>query len=154
MVRFIKPGVTPVLRLGLMVAMFMVSSAAIAEDMVLNDLKALDSVQLSVDELKQLLPNAKVVSYSKGNTRRWTNKTNGKFTASSDARGQHALGKGGLTGQGVWHVGEEGTYCVKIEWPKHTENWCKYMFKAGDAYYGVNSVSDGAAKVNRYEISH
>lgn len=65
-----------------------------------------------------------------------------------------SLEKGGLMGQGIGHVGDEGTCCVKIEWPKHTEHGCKYMFKAGDADYGVNSVLDGAAKVNRYEISH
>jgi hypothetical protein len=127
--------------------------AAQAGNLVLNDVKAQNGVQLTVEELKQLLPNAKVVSYSKGNTRRWSNKANGKFTASSDARGQHALGKPGMTGQGTWHIGDNGTFCVTLEWPQHTESWCRYIFQVGEKYYGVKSVSDGAAKAYKYEFS-
>ena len=48
-----------------------------AGDMVLNDLKAQNGIQLSTDELKQLIPNAKVVSHFQGSTRRWTNRPEG-----------------------------------------------------------------------------
>lgn len=127
-----------------------------AEDLVLNDLNARGAVQLSADELRQLLPNAKVVSHREESTRRWTNGLDGKFVAGSDAR-QHRLASAspqrGGTGQGTWHVGENGSYCVTIEWPKRSENWCRYMFKLGDKYYGVKSVADGANPAWEFEIS-
>ena len=44
-----------------------------AEDLVLNDLTAKGAVQLSAEELKQLMPNAKVANHLEDSTRRWTN---------------------------------------------------------------------------------
>ncbi|MDO9064848.1 MAG: hypothetical protein Q7U25_06530, partial [Sulfuricella sp.] len=67
------------LRSILVYVLLTLSLAAQAGGMVLNDLKAQNGVQLSADELKQLMPNAKVVSYQKeGSTRRWTNEPDGK----------------------------------------------------------------------------
>lgn len=152
MARLIHSARSSILRWGLISALLVFPSAALTADMVLNDLKAQNGIQLSTDELKQLLPDAKVVSKSKGNLRRWSNKSNGKFMASSDSRGQVGSVKQ-ITGQGTWHIGDNGTFCIKIEWPKHTENWCKYIFKIGEEYYGVNSISDGAEKAYKYEIS-
>jgi hypothetical protein len=51
--------------------------AAQAADLTLNDIKTQNGVQLSADELKQLLPNAKVVSYFSESTRHWRNEPNG-----------------------------------------------------------------------------
>ncbi|MDO9189747.1 MAG: DUF995 domain-containing protein [Sulfurimicrobium sp.] len=88
--------------------------------MLLNDIKAQNGVQLSADELKQLMPNAKVVSYSKEeSTRRWTNEPDGKFVASTDIGRDVGLmlkGAATKTGQGTWHVGDNGTYCVTLDW--------------------------------------
>lgn len=128
--------------------------AAQAGGQVLNDLKAQNGVQLSADELKQLMPNAKVVSHHKeGSTRRWTNEPDGKFVASSD---QHSnisrLGRS-TTGRGTWHVGDNGTYCVTIDWDRRTENWCRYIFKVGGKYYGVETVNDGATIAHEFEFS-
>ena len=66
--------------------LFALSLAAQADGLVLNDLKAQNGIQLSAEELKQLLPNAKVVSYHEKSTRRWKNDPDGKFVASSDVR--------------------------------------------------------------------
>ena len=125
-----------------------------AGDMVLNDLKAQNGIQLSTDELKQLIPNAKVVSHFQGSTRRWTNRPEGKFVASSDLR--RFPGKPGLTSsaQGTWHVGDNGTYCVTLEWPKRSENWCRYIFKVGGKYYGVKSVANGTSTAYEFEFSN
>ena len=123
-------------------------------DLVLGDLRARNATQLSKDELTELMPNAKVFSDSRGRTRRWKNEAGGKFVANSDGR-RHtgALGKQN-TGHGTWHVGDNGTYCVTIEWPKRTENWCKYIFKADDRYYGVKSLTDGGAEANEFGFKH
>jgi hypothetical protein len=124
-----------------------------AADLVLNDLKA-HGVQLSVDELRQLMPNAKVVSYSmKGSARRWKNEPSGKFVASSDVRyDPNRTGISG-TGTGTWHVGDNATYCVTLEWKSHTENWCMFIFKVDGKYYGVRSIENGGAKAVEFEFS-
>lgn len=122
-----------------------------AGDLLLSDLKAQGGVQLSADELKQLMPNAKVVSYYEESTRRWKNDPDGKFVASGDAR-RHISGKS-QTAQGTWHVGDNGTYCVTLEWPRRSESWCRYMFKVGDKYYGVKSIADGTSKAYEFEFS-
>lgn len=129
--------------------------AAQAESLLLNDLKSQNGVQLSADELKQLMPNAKVVSYyveGGTSTRRWTNEPDGKFVASSDT-GRLIVGARGATAQGTWHVADNGTYCVTIDWRTRPENWCRYIFKVGEKYYGVKTVKDGAATAHEFEFS-
>jgi hypothetical protein len=122
--------------------------AAQAGDLLLRDLKAQGGAQLSANELKELMPNAKVVSYSEENTRRWKNDPDGKFVASSDARRRQVP-----TAQGTWHVGDDGAYCVTLEWPKSSESWCRYIFKVGDKYYGVKSIADDTSKAFEFEFS-
>ena len=127
--------------------------AAQAGDLVLNDLKAQNGVQLSTDELNQLMPNAKVISYIAGGIRKWTNELNGKFVAYSDVSRSMKKLMTQVTAQGTWHIGKKGTYCVTLEWPKRTEKWCKYIFKAGGKYYGVKSLADGDATAFEFEFS-
>lgn len=121
--------------------------------LVLNDLTGKGAVQLSKEELQGLLPGAKVVSYFKGSRRSWKNKADGTLLANSDVR--RDIGKLGQqsTGKGSWHIGDNGTWCVMIEWPKRSENWCKYLFKADAKYYGVKSVANGGAEAWEFEIS-
>jgi hypothetical protein len=127
--------------------------SAQAGDLLLSDLKAQGGVQLSADELKELMPNAKVVSYYEESTRRWKNDPDGKFVASGDSR-RH-MGSRGMhqTAQGTWHVGDNGTYCVTLEWPRRSESWCRYIFKVGDKYYGVKSIADSTSKAFEFEFS-
>ena len=56
------------------------------------------------------------------------------------------------SGQGSWRLADNGTYCVKIVWGMVTEDWCSYIFKAGDKYYGVRSLADNAP-ATEFEIS-
>lgn len=131
--------------------------AAQAGGLLLNDIKAQNGVQLSADELKQLMPNAKVTSYyweGGKSTRYWTNEPDGKFVASSDTgRDFSKLGRGRATAQGTWHVADNGTYCVTLDWPQRSENWCRYIFKVGDKYYGVKTVTDGATIAHEFKFS-
>ncbi len=140
---------------SILTAVFIALSwVAQAGGLVLNDLKAQNGVQLSADELKQLMPNAKVVSYhQEGSTRYWTNKPDGKFVASSDVRRDPSMLMRPATAQGTWHVGDNGTYCVTLEWPKRSENWCRFIFKVGGKYYGVKTIADGAAIAHEFEFS-
>jgi hypothetical protein len=134
------------------------SLAAQADGLLLNDIKAQNGVQLSADELKQLLPNAKVVSYyweGGKSTRRWTNEPDGKFVASSDVGRDTGkmITRKSPSASGTWHVGDNGTYCVTIDWKQRSENWCRYIFKVGEKYYGVKTVNDGATIAHEFEFS-
>ena len=128
-----------------------------AEGLLLNDIKAQNGVQLSAEELRQLMPNAKVVSYSKeGSTRRWTNEPDGKLMASTDLGRDVGLAMRGASqksAQGTWHVGDNGTYCVTLDWARRSENWCRYIFKVGEKYYGVKTVADGATEAHEFAFS-
>ena len=127
------------------------SLSAQADALLLNDLKAQNGIQLSVDELKQLMPGAQVINRTEaGNTRRWTNEAGGQFVATSDNR---ATNNFATTAQGTWHVADNGTYCVTLEWRTLSENWCRYIFKLGAKYYGVSSLSSGTAKAYEFEFS-
>jgi hypothetical protein len=127
---------------------------AFADILVLNDIKAQNGVQLSATELNDLMPKANVVSHTQaGSTRRWTNESDGTFVASGDNRGRSGGAGRPAQGRGTWHVGPNGTYCVTIEWPASSENWCRYLFKVGAEYYGVKSPSGGTGTAYRLEIS-
>jgi len=134
--------------------LFCVSSAQAAhEGLVLNDIRSKSGVQLLLDDLNQLMPNAKVVHYlATGSTRRWINEPDGKFVANSDGCGQSGVCRPG-SAQGTWHIASNGTYCVSLEWRTSSENWCYHMFKVGEKYYGVRSVSNGTATAIGFEFS-
>ena len=126
-----------------------------AEALVLNDVKAQNGIQLSADELKQLMPSARVINRTEaGSTRRWTNEPDGKLVASNDGGAKARSSKHPVsTGEGTWHIGDNGTYCVTLEWKKSSENWCRYIFKVGTKYYGVSSATSGTAKAHEFEFS-
>jgi len=129
----------------------------------LGDLKSRGATQVSKAELDTLLPGARVKNLSpKGATRIWTNEASGKFVASTDlvgAGGGRNIAGGGRGGgtaskaNGTWHIGEEGTYCVTLEWRGRTEQWCRYLFKLGDKYYGVRSLEDNAGEAYEFSFS-
>lgn len=54
--------------------------------------------------------------------------------------------------EGTWRVTDDGKLCVKIPWPRSPDDWCRYIFKLGEKYYGVGSLSDEAA-ASEFEFS-
>lgn len=142
------------IRTFIALAVLSATLAASAADLVLNDLTGRGATRLSNAEMQQLVPEAKVVSYYKGATRSWKNKADGTLVANSDVRRDPTkLGKQS-TGKGSWHLADNGTWCVMIEWPQRTENWCMYLFRADDRYYGVKSVTSGTAEAWEFKLSH
>jgi hypothetical protein len=140
------------LRLIVAIVSLGLCSLAGAQITTLADVKAKNGVQLSAEELKQLLPGAKVVSRTQaGSTRTWTNGSDGTFVASSDGRG--FSGKTNYsTAAGTWRVADNGRLCMKINWNVTPEDWCRVMFKVGDKYYGVGRLDDNAP-ASEFEIS-
>lgn len=109
----------------------------------LRDLTAQKAVKLAAPEVKALASGASVQTVGgDGTLRTWKNSADGKLLAST------APGPGkprGGQGKGTWHVADNGTYCVQIEWERRTENWCRFIYRLGDKHYGVKSDVDGAA---------
>jgi hypothetical protein len=139
----------------LFAASMMVWTFASSQVLTLADVKAKNAVQLNAADLKQLLPGSKVVNHNpSGATRRWENSLSGDLSASSDGRGNtggHAMPG---SGSGSWKIDDKGTYCVQIKWNwmGRSEDWCRYIFKAGDIYYAFNTLQD-TAQANEFEIS-
>jgi hypothetical protein len=140
------------LRLIVAIASLGLSSLAGAQVTTLADVKAKNGVQLSAEELKQLIPGAKVTSRTQaGSTRTWTNGADGTFVASSDGRG--FSGKTNYsTAAGTWRLADNGRLCVTIKWTLSAEDWCRLIFKVGDKYYGVGKLDD-SAPASEFEIS-
>lgn len=126
--------------------------AAAQESLVLRDLDAQGRVTLSRDELNLLLPGANMERRTaKGNTQGWKNNANGSFIINSDNRDR---GGRNTTAQGKWHISEDGRYCVLIEWNVNpTEEWCRYIVKAGPDYYATKTDKTATEKVYKLTIS-
>ena len=130
-----------------------VCSFAGAQDLTLADVKAKNAVQLSAEDLKQLMPGAKVVSRTNaGSTRLWENKADGTFIAGSDGRGSSGGRTMPGTGTGTWRVADNGRLCVAIQWSRISEDWCRYIFRSGDKYYGFGKLDDDAP-ASEFEFS-
>jgi len=140
------------MRRVMLVVLLGISAVGNAQVTSLAEVKAKGAVQLSADELKQLMTGAKVVSRTNaGTTRRWENKADGTFAASSDNVG--VMGRAHPTsGNGTWRVADNGTFCVDIQWSVTPEKWCRYIFKAGDKYYGFFKLED-SAQASEFEFS-
>ncbi len=135
----------------------MFCTLAAGQALTLAEVKAKDAVQLSADDLKQLLPGAKVVTKTPtGSTRNWENGAGGNVVASTDGRGSAYTGNRTLatTGHGAWKIDDKGAYCVAIRWGTMnvSEDWCRYIFKAGDKYYTFAALDD-TARAWQFEIS-
>lgn len=140
---------------SLLATLLMACTFESGQALALADVKAENAVQLSPAALRELMPGAQVVLRTpSGATRRWQNKADGTFVASTDGRGGGGPG-GYATGAGTWRVSDEGKLCVKIQWSRPTigpEDWCRFIFKAGDKYYGVARYDDSAV-ASEFEFS-
>ena len=133
--------------------LLLLCSPAGAQESSLGDVKAKGGVQLDVRELRDLMPGAKVVSRTQaGSTRSWQNRPDGTFTATSDGRGQSGGRNTYASGEGTWRVTDDGKWCVTIQWPRSPDNWCRYMFRLDDKYYGVGTLSNEST-TSEFEFS-
>ncbi len=131
-----------------------VPSLSFAQDssaLKLRDIKDQGGKQLSPDELRQLLPGAKVKSPTQTAIRYWENNADGKLLANSDNRNMAGSGRP-TQASGSWHIADNGTYCVHLEWRTMTEQWCRFIFKSGDKYYLLGSASNDAGVAREFEF--
>jgi hypothetical protein len=139
----------------LFAASMMVCTFASSQVLTLADVKAKSATQLTADDLKQLLPGAKVVNHaSSGATRNWVNNVSGDLAASSDGRSNTGGKPSPGSGSGTWKIDDKGTYCVNIRWAWRgaIEDWCRYVFRAGDKCYAFDTLED-TAQASEFEFS-
>ena len=129
-------------RIIVVAASVCVCSVAVAQALTVRDVKAMSAVQLSTEDLNQLMPGAKVEHVAaNGNIRRWENKPDGTLVASSDNTAQSGGRAFRTTGSGTWRV-ENGKFCIAIKWNTISEDTCRYIFKADGKYFGIFKVED------------
>lgn len=118
----------------------------------LSDIKGQGAKQLSLEELRELLPGAKVKRVlPSGHVQTWENNADGKLTANSDNRNVGGSGRP-TQAAGTWHIAENGTYCLHLEWRTATEQWCRFVFKAGEKFYLFASANDGSGVAREIEL--
>lgn len=52
-----------------------------------------------------------------------------------EAAGRRKDGRGEMQGVGKWYVTRKGKLCLELTSRGVDENWCRYVFRAGEAYY-------------------
>lgn len=107
---------------------------------------------LSKEELGQALTGASMSRINaRGSSHNWKNNADGTFIISSDNQDR---GEKTSTARGNWNISDDGRCCVLIEWKGvETEEWCRYIIRAGGEYDGAKSGKTGSEKVYKFEIS-
>ena len=94
---------------------------------------------LGKSEVEKLLPGARMSLSAAGDgMRSWTHGVRGHLAASMERPGASRP----LNGQGTASVDASGAYCVKIEWPRTLESWCRRIVSLNGGYYGVSDDPD------------
>lgn len=141
------------LRLTLLPVLLAFCASAGAQVSTLGDVKAQGGVRLSAQQLRDLMPEANVVSRTQGgSTRYWHNRPDGTFSASTDGRGQSGGRNIYATAEGTWRVSDDGRLCVRIAWPRSPDDWCRYMFRLANKYYGAGTLSNEST-ASEFEFS-
>ena len=126
-----------------------VLASASASAVTVDELRSMNATRLVAADVRPLVTGAKVTNTTnQGSSRFWTNDADGKFFANSDNRKSGYSAKAAPPSPGTWRVEDDGRYCVTIDWPRIAENWCRFLFRAGDNYYGVTAkqLEDGNAQ--------
>ena len=118
------------------------SSQASATETV-AELRKAGGSQVAAAEMKGLLTGATVESTSgRGRKREFENTAGGTlYAVSADASG--ALTRSARV-SGDWNVKDDGAYCVKVPWRGEPEEWCRFLFRLGDAFYLAEKTEESA----------
>ena len=121
------------------------------ESATLAGLRAQAATTLSRADLMALMPGAKVMRINeKGSTHIWTNEPGGEMIVSSDNRGSSGRS---TTAQGKWSIGDDGRFCVAIQWKKgEPEDSCRFILKTADAYYATSELEPETRKAYKITI--
>jgi hypothetical protein len=135
-------------------ALLLAACASTGPDTV-DALRAGPATRLGAEELKTLIPGARVVyTDPRGTTSTWWNNDDGTLTATQD-RTTLAI----VSGRGRWRLGADATYCIAIEWQSGaTGRWfesnCHQLWRLEDTYYGAAPGAAGPQRPARFRFQH
>lgn len=113
------------------------ATSAYAQVGTLADLQSRGARSLPKDEVEKLVFGAKVsIGYPSGAERHWTHGPRGSFIASMQPAPNDTKSRA-IHGKGTAKVDESGAYCVRIEWPRNVESWCRRVYTLHGSYYAV-----------------
>lgn len=91
---------------------------------------------LTRTETEKLLMGARIsLVEADGAVRSWTHNPGGKLIASLVLPASATSRS--VNGQGTARIDDSGAYCVRIEWPRTLESWCRRVVALGGDYYSV-----------------
>ena len=127
---------------------------AAGESPVLRDLDGKNPHVLTPEEIKSFMPGARVARTSaRGNTVYWTNDEGGKLFATSDNK-SYGSNTRATTTPGTWNITDDGRYCVLINYRAvAAEQWCRFIIKTDDGYYGTTSANVGTSRIFKLDIT-
>lgn len=102
----------------------------------LRDVLAKPHERLAAGELRKLLAGRRLHKENQ----EWFLTLELKEQSLLDAEGRRKDGRGEMRGAGTWYVTRKGKLCVELNSRGVDENWCRHVFRAGEAYYVVKDL--------------
>lgn len=100
-----------------------------------HNLDAQSARALDRHEIEKLVFGSRIsTTDAQGRTRAWTHGARGSLIATLQQPGKSRP----LNGQGAANVDTNGAYCVRIEWPRMVEAWCRQIVALNGTYYAVS----------------
>ncbi|MEA3154813.1 MAG: hypothetical protein QOK44_2402 [Betaproteobacteria bacterium] len=89
---------------------------------------------LTREAVEKLVLGSRISMVDAQTTQTWTHGARGNLIATLARSGVPRP----INGQGTAKVDQTGAYCVRIEWPKTVESWCRHIFALDGSYYAVS----------------
>lgn len=102
----------------------------------LRDVLAQEHQRLSREELRKLLSASRMQKENQD----WFLTLDLRETGLLEATGRRKDGRGQMQGAGKWYVTKKGKLCLDLDTRGVEEKWCRHVFRAGRAYYGVKDL--------------
>lgn len=102
----------------------------------LRDVTSQKHERLTGGELRKLLPGRRMHKENQD----WFLTMDLKEKNLLEAAGRRKDGRADMKGAGKWYVTRKGKFCVELTSRGVDENWCRHVFRAGEAYYVVKDL--------------
>ena len=123
------------LRGAFAVLLAFVASSAFGQNPAAKNLEAQGGRLLAKTAVEKLFSGARTLfADADGVTRSWIQNGRGDLMATL----QRANAARPINGRGSANVDQNGAYCVRIEWPRAEESWCRRIFQLNGVYYAVS----------------
>lgn len=124
------------------------STAAGAVDLLtFAEAKSSGARKLSRQELVALLAGATAVNETAFFARTFQHRPDGSLVAGTVAPDPELRDL-----RGAWRIADDGRYCITVDWRFVKENWCRWVYRVGDAYYVFEDERDETVSRSRFTV--